>query len=41
MVEPLANTWKDTMLILWRVAPLKAMLGGSVFRILRDRAGAL
>jgi chromate transporter len=28
-------------LILWRVAPLKAMLGGSVFGILRDRAGAL
>jgi chromate transporter len=26
-----------TMLILWRVAPLKAMLGGSVFGILRDR----
>ena len=28
-------------LILWRVAPLKAMLGGSVFGILRDRVGAL
>ena len=27
-------------LILWRVAPLKAMLGGSVFGILRDRVGA-
>ena len=26
-----------TTLILWRVAPLKAMLGGSVFGILRDR----
>jgi chromate transporter len=28
-------------LILWRVAPLKAMLSGSVFGILRDRVGAL
>lgn len=28
-------------LIRWRVAPLKAMLGGSVFGILRDRVGAL
>ena len=27
-------------LIRWRVAPLKAMLGGSVFGILRDRVGA-
>lgn len=26
-----------TTLILWRVAPLKVMLGGSVFGILRDR----
>jgi chromate transporter len=28
-------------LILWRVAPLKAMLGGSVFGVLRDRVGTL
>src|SRR4029453_206575 len=28
-------------LILWRVAPLKAMLAGSVFGVLRDRVGAL
>jgi chromate transporter len=28
-------------LILWRVAPLKAMLAGGVFGVLRDRVGAL
>jgi hypothetical protein len=27
-----------TALFLWRIAPLKVMLGGSVFGILRDRA---
>jgi chromate transport protein ChrA len=27
-----------TTLLLWRLAPLKVMLGGSVFGILRDRA---
>jgi hypothetical protein len=26
-----------TSLLLWRLAPLKVMLGGSVFGILRDR----
>jgi hypothetical protein len=28
-------------LIRWRLAPLKAMLGGSVFGVLRDRLGDL
>lgn len=46
MAEPFARTWKGIAalvaagitLIVWRSAPLKAMVGRSVFGILRDHA---
>jgi chromate transporter len=42
--DPLAITVlvaASIMLIVWRIAPLKAMLGGSVFGLLRDRVCAV